>query len=191
MNNTIHAPETLSFTRHDWVPNHPWLPVLIYRAVPGIATTHDSAAAFETVFRNHGWQPRWRSAIYDFHHYHSIAHEVLGVAHGSATLVLGGPDGKEVHVRRGDAVLLPAGTGHRQLHAEKDFQVVGAYPPEQVWDICRNAPTPAMLERIEHLPFPDRDPVAGADGPITQLWSRATDFAHCAKRRGHGRSTTH
>jgi uncharacterized protein YjlB len=174
MGEAIH-PETLRLTPHDWVPNHPWLPVLIYRDVPGVAASRDSAATLESLFGDHGWQPRWRSAVYDFHHYHSTAHEVLGVAHGTATLVLGGPGGNEVEVRRGDVILLPAGTGHRQQRADEDFLVVGAYPPEQTWDICRSAPTPAMLERIQHLPFPASDPVAGADGPMVQQWSRAMD----------------
>jgi uncharacterized protein YjlB len=80
-----------------------------------------------------------------------------------------------VEVRRGDVILLPAGTGHRQQRTDGDFLVVGAYPPEQTWDICRSAPTPAMLERIQHLPFPASDPVAGADGPMVQQWSRAID----------------
>jgi uncharacterized protein YjlB len=90
MGEAIH-PETLRLTPHDWVPNHPWLPVLIYRDVPAVAASQDSAATLESLFGDHGWQPRWRSAVYDFHHYHSTAHEVLGVAHGTATLVLGGP----------------------------------------------------------------------------------------------------
>lgn len=175
MTNMFHAFESFLLARNGWVPNHPTLPVLIYRGAAGIGTAPDSAAALEALFHHHGWQPRWRSAIYDFHHYHSSAHEVLGVAHGTATLVLGGPGGHEVQVRRGDVVLLPAGTGHRLLRAEEGFQVVGAYPPEQSWDICRSAPTPDMLERIAHLPFPASDPVAGIDGPMLQQWSLAEE----------------
>lgn len=175
MTSAVHAPERLMLARRGWVPNHPSLPVLIYRGVPGVATAQDSAAALEALFHHHGWQPRWRSGIYDFDHYHSAAHEVLGVAHGSATLVLGGPDGNEVRVRRGDAILLPAGTGHRLLRADEGFQVVGAYPPEQAWDICRSAPTLEILERIAHLPFPASDPVTGADGPMVQQWSFAEE----------------
>lgn len=190
MTAAAHGPEALLLPRHDWVPNHPRLPVLIYRDVTGVTNTKDSAAALEALFGKHGWQPRWRSAIYDFHHYHSTAHEVLGVAHGTATLVLGGPGGNEVEVRRGDVILLPAGTGHRQQRADEDFLVVGAYPPEQTWDICRSAPTPAMLERIDQLPFPASDPVAGAHGPMVRQWP-AMDSAHRTTRCGHGSSTVH
>ena len=39
--------------------------------------------------------PEWRNGIFDFHHYHSTAHEALGIAKGEVTVVLGGPDGEE------------------------------------------------------------------------------------------------
>ena len=71
-----------------------------------------------------------------------------------------------------NVIVLPAGTGHRQQRADDDFVVVGAYPPDQQWDICRSEPTQAMLERIEHLSFPASDPVSGANGPLTKQWPR-------------------
>lgn len=163
------TPESLYFLPHDWVPNHPRLPVLLYRDV---RSEGDVASAFETLFAGNGWVPRWRDGVYDYHHYHSTAHEVLGCSRGSATLVLGGPGGKEVTVSQGDVVLLPAGTGHRSLAASEDFQMVGAYPDGQAWDICRDAPDAAMRERIATLPFPDTDPVTGSEPPLTRFWPR-------------------
>ena len=67
-------------------------------------------------------------------------------------------------------VVLPAGTGHRRLAASRDFLVVGAYPPGQSADICRDAPSAEMLARIAALPAPETDPAGRRDG-VTALWS--------------------
>lgn len=88
----------------------------------------------------------------------------------AARLVIGGPGGEEVEVEAGDALLLPAGTGHCRLSATLDFQVVGAYPPGMEFDLCKQAATPAVLSRIVSLPFPEQDPVNGNSLPLTQFW---------------------
>lgn len=160
----------LPFDERGPVPNNMRFPALVYRqAFP--AGQMDLADRMERRFEANGWPPAWRNGIYDFHHYHSQGHEVLGFAKGSADLVLGGEGGRELSVSAGDVLLLPAGTGHRRLRADSDLLVVGAYPPGQNGDILRDAPTAAIRAAIARLARPAADPVFGKDGPMLEYWS--------------------
>lgn len=161
----------LRFADDGDVPNHPKWPALLY---PGVVdpAAGDTAAAFEALFHRHGWGDGWRNGIYPFTHYHAEAHEVLGIARGTARVQLGGEAGRAVDVTAGDVVLLPAGTGHRLIASSEDLLVVGAYPPGQSPDL-RRAGEPdrdALRARIAQVPKPAGDPVGGPDGPLSPLW---------------------
>ncbi len=166
----IPPPSSLRLGPNGWIPNNPRLPVLHYRAAFPEPGEDDPAISIETRLRGNGWPPQWRDGIYNYHHYHSAGHEVLGVARGHATVMLGGPGGDVLELAQGDVVLLPAGTGHCCLSASADLLVVGAYPPGQQGDICTHAPSPTMLARISALDVPASDPVSGPEGPSVQLW---------------------
>lgn len=160
-------PETLTLPPDAMMPNSP-LPVLIYR---GVRVEGETVPAFDSLFESNGWRGTWRNGVYDFDHYHSNAHEVLGVAQGSATLQLGGDRGQPVEVSAGDVVVLPAGTGHRRITASADFTVIGAYPPGQEhYDICR-ARSPELELRINKVARPKTDPVLGEGGTLIGLWA--------------------
>jgi uncharacterized protein YjlB len=163
------SPETYSFEDDGGIPNSR-LPVLVYSG----ALEHDAgAAAFEKLFAGHGWLGAWRDGIYPFHHFHSTAHEVLGIAAGRAEVMLGGSQGRRFELGAGDVVVLPAGTGHRNLGSSPDLLVVGAYPDGMDWDLRRGDPAEhdEVLANIARVPVPDLDPVQGEAGALIQLWS--------------------
>lgn len=146
------------------------LALMVYRAaLPRDAAT---AEAFEHLFGENGWPPQWRGSVYGYHHYHSTAHEVLGVASGSARLTFGGPEGETLEVACGDAVIIPAGVAHKRETASDDFQVVGAYPPAQDWDMMRgeDGERPSADARIAQVATPITDPVSGKTGPMVEAW---------------------
>jgi uncharacterized protein YjlB len=115
----------------------------------------------------------WRDGIYDYVHYHSRTHEVLGIARGVAKVQFGGSKGRTITVRARDVAILPAGTGHKCLKASDDFLVVGAYPPTGTYDECTSvADRKEALISIPKTARPRKDPVYGKDGPLLQAWRK-------------------
>lgn len=156
--------DTTFFEPSDWVPNNQRLPVLRYNV------DLSEGESFETLFAKNGWSGIWTDGVFDYQHYHTGAHEVLGVKNGAATLLIGGPGGQEFRVAQGDCLILPAGTGHKNLGSSNDFAVIGAYPPGQHADIQTSAADAEMLSTIASLPLPRTDPVLGAAGPLVKEW---------------------
>jgi len=169
------TPELHRFEDDGATPNNPRLPLLLYRDTLQDRPGRDPAAAYETLFAAHGWTDSWRNGIYPFLHFHAAAHEVLGIARGSARVQFGGDHGQTLTVEAGDVVVLPAGTGHRRLSASADLLVVGAYP--QGSDSSQHRPGEIdhrrACERIGRVAVPMQDPLYGAAGPLVEAWRAA------------------
>jgi uncharacterized protein YjlB len=154
------------------IPNHPTWPLLLYGGAVDLPGGSDPASVLEALFASHGWGQSWRNGVYDFVHYHSQIHEVLGVARGTAEVQFGGPHGRTVAIEAGDVAILPAGTGHQRIASSGDFLVVGAYPPFGTYDLCRSpADHERALKTIPKVGRPDTDPVHGGKGPLLESWT--------------------
>jgi uncharacterized protein YjlB len=162
---------TFHFADAGEIPNNPRLPLVIYRNAIE-ATGNDPAERFGEAYARGGWYAAWSWGVYPFPHYHSTAHEVLGVYRGRATLRLGHTHGQTLEVQAGDAIIIPAGVGHQNLNSSEDFHVVGGYPDGQEADLQRGHPKerPAADENIKAVPLPKGDPIFGPNGPLKKHW---------------------
>jgi uncharacterized protein YjlB len=163
--------DTFLFEDDGTIPNSP-LPLIVRRAAV-TPSANDPARAFEQTFARNGWTNAWRDGIYDYHHYHSTAHEVIGIAAGSATVRFGGEGGETVGLTAGDVAVIPAGVGHARIAQSGDLLVVGAYADGRDWDIVRDTDSAAIAaarRRIAQVPLPAADPVDGESGPLVKLW---------------------
>lgn len=168
----MRAPETYRFDDDGRFPNSA-LPLVVYRgALPADAT------AIRSVFESNGWSNAWQDGIFDYHHFHSNAHEVLGIAAGWVRVAFGGPAGGEVELSNGDVVIIPAGVAHRNVGQSGDLSVIGAYPGGADYDIRRGAAGEhaAAVRAIAAVPLPASDPVCGRGG-VQQLWSASPEKA--------------
>lgn len=150
------------------VPNSA-LPALVYRQALGGG---DDPEAFDRLFGENGWTNGWHDGIFPYTHFHTSAHEVLGIASGEAELMLGGERGRALTVAAGDVIVIPAGVGHRRLRASADFLVVGAYAGGRDYDVKRDeARDPEQVRAaIRAVPLPQADPVQGEAGPLLRKW---------------------
>ena len=152
-------------------PNNTGLPVLLYKNVFNFLN-NDPASTIEKVLAENNWSGSWRNGIYSFHHYHSTAHEALGVYAGWAEVQLGGPDSETLRIEKGDLVVLPAGTAHKKIRSGDGFAVVGAYPDGQNWDMNygKDNELPKAKENISKVALPKNDPVYGNNGRMFDFW---------------------
>src|ERR671939_1971771 len=106
-------PLAVVFADDGLVPNNP-MPFLIYKGAIDVGRV-EPEAAIEDLFGANGWGDMWRNGIFDYLHYHSTVHEVLGIARGHARVRFGGDTGQEIDVAAGDVAILPAGAGDQSL----------------------------------------------------------------------------
>lgn len=145
------------------VPNST-LPVLLCRGVLA-ANAAEKAKLFRERFKKNGWTGLWADTIYDYTHFHSNAHEVLGIAEGNVSLRLGGENGSLIRLKAGDMLILPAGVGHRRVGDDEGLKVIGAYPRGQShFDMKRTG------RRVPRVALPSTDPFYGEDGPLIRAW---------------------
>ncbi len=165
---------TLSFPGANGIPNNDRFPAILAPAALGGANADD---AVRHLLERNGWGGSWTWRVFDFHHFHPDAFEVLAVASGGARLALGGPQGIEVEVAAGDVMLLPPGFGHRQLSMLEDFRICGAYPPGQEdYSVVKaeDGYDRATLDRIAGVALPEVDPVWSGDGPMLKALRSGT-----------------
>ncbi len=158
--------ETHVFSTDGSFPNSR-LPVLIYRA----ALAADAEAMIRAFAAN-----VWIDGIFPYHHFHSIAHEALGIAAGSVDVLRGGPSGRPVRLDAGDVVVIPAGVAHRNVDQRGTLRVVGAYPGGADYDLCRGLPEAfaAAARAAEAVSPMVTDPVDGGAGRLAHAWASPT-----------------
>jgi uncharacterized protein YjlB len=181
-------PQTYRFKDDGLIPNHPKWPLVVYKSAVRLPKSCDPAAVFEDLFESNGWGDSWRDGIYDYAHYHSRIHEVLGIARGSGSVQFGGPKGRTLVLKAGDVAILPAGTGHQCLKASDNFLVIGAYPAAGTFDVCKKPEDRnKALVTIPKVPRPRKDPVYGLKGPLLSTWRKPGRRKAALKPRTPGR----
>jgi uncharacterized protein YjlB len=166
------VPITHTFADDGRIPNNPRLPLILYRGGINLAGSPDPEDVVEKAFAANGWGNMWRNGIYPYAHYHTMIHEAMGVARGRATVRFGGEKGEEIQITPGDVVILPAGTGHQCLTQTPTLVVIGAYPKNGTYNLCRasKAEHAKALVSIPKVPLPATDPAFGPQGPLMTLW---------------------
>ena len=104
----LRKPELFRFRDDGETPNNSRLPLVVYRGAVRLDHDYDPAAVLEETFARHGWRDSWRDGVYDFLHFHTATHEVLGIARGRVTVQFGGAKGCNITLTAGDVVVLAA-----------------------------------------------------------------------------------
>ena len=152
-------------------PNNETLPILVYKGSLNLHPS-DEAECVVDLFHKNNWTNSWQGGIFDYQHYHSNTHEVMGVVIGRADVQLGGPEGVVIELLRSDVIIIPAGVAHKCLFSTDDFLCVGAYPEGKTFDMNYGEASerPEADEKISKVPIPSTDPIYGDSGPLLDHW---------------------
>ncbi len=159
------------FLKEDGLFPNSRLPVLVYRQALELPPVL-AASYVKRLFRKNHWSNSWVYGIFQYHHYHSITHEVLGFIKGETRVMLGGPHGVVVQVTKGDVLIIPAGVAHKNMGKENQVKCVGAYPEGGDYDINygKVGERPQSDRNIAAVPLPAFDPLFGKKGGVTKYW---------------------
>ena len=157
-------------------PNNGRLPLLVYLGAFQIGEENETETIKELLETN-SWTNAWVNGIYDYHHYHSTAHEILVTLNGSCRVQFGGPNGITLNLEKGDVAIIPAGVAHKKIDDADGFQCLGAYPEGQEYDMNygKVEERRAADENIRKVPMPENDPLYGYDGPLIKNWRSEND----------------
>lgn len=164
-------PKEYLFNDDGKIPNNK-LPLLLYQDAFNKRGAEGASWLIDH-FAENAWSNAWKNGVFNYHHYHSNTHEVLGVYSGTARLHLGGEEGAVLDVEAGDIIVIPAGVGHKNLGSSPDFGVVGAYPNGSGYDLKTGKPgeRPQADKNIAAVPIPETDPLLGKEGGLIEIWS--------------------
>lgn len=160
-----------SIAPNGFFPNNLDLPLVLFKNAFDVSEIKKGTFIADT-FKINRWSNTWKDGIYNFHHFHSNTHEVMGVFKGHGKAEFGGP-GKVIHeLQTGDVIIIPAGVAHKCISATSDFKCVGAYPFGITYDL-RHGISNEYEESVRNTKkalFPDMDPVFGKNGLLFDYW---------------------
>ncbi|MCD6018762.1 MAG: cupin protein [Bacteroidetes bacterium] len=159
------------FLKDDGIVPNSKLPVIHYKGIINLPFFFPGSY-LKNLFKKNNWKNSWKSGVYEYHHYHSVTHEVMGVYKGKTTLQLGGKRGVKITLQKGDVLIIPAGVAHRNLKKENAVKCVGAYPNGKNYDMNygEKKERARAVKNIKKVKMPKKDPVFGKTGGIVKLW---------------------
>lgn len=112
--------KAIRFSDDGIVPNNPRWPLILYRRALRFSTGFEPGTVIDSLFETNGRGRSWRDSIYDFVHYHSQVHEVLGVASGHALVEFGGVRGRRLRLAAGDVAICRQGSRRARISSSSE-----------------------------------------------------------------------